>query len=139
MEETHALFETRRQKMLALREKGVAPYGQRFEITGSIAAVRERFTEGRCERIAGRITAHRDMGKSHFLDLTDSTGRLQIFVHAKEVGPEAFAIFQLLDIGDFLGVEGEAFITKTGEPTLRIKNLVPNGNAVVSYIEWMEM
>jgi len=123
MEETHALFETRRQKMLALREKGVAPYGQRFEITGTIAEVRERFADGHCERIAGRITAHRDMGKSHFLDLTDSGGRLQIFVHAKEVGPEAYAIFQLLDIGDFLGVEGETFITKTGEPTLRVKNL----------------
>ncbi|MDD5349971.1 MAG: lysine--tRNA ligase [Chthoniobacteraceae bacterium] len=123
MEETHALFETRRQKMLALREKGVAPYGQRFEATGSIAEVRGRFADGRCERIAGRITAHRDMGKSHFLDLTDSTGRLQIFVHAKEVGPDAYAIFQLLDIGDFLGVEGEAFTTKTGELTLRVKEL----------------
>lgn len=123
MEETHALFETRRQKMLALREKGVAPYGQRFDITGSVAEVRERFTEGRCERIAGRITAHRDMGKSHFLDLTDSTGRLQVFIHAKEVGPEAFEIFQLLDMGDFMGVEGECFITKTGEPTIRVKTL----------------
>lgn len=123
MDETHALFETRRQKMLALREKGVAPYGQRFETTGAIAEIRERFAEGRCERIAGRITAHRDMGKSHFLDLTDSTGRIQIFIHAKEVGPDAFAIFQLLDIGDFLGIEGEAFTTRTGEPTLRVKEL----------------
>ncbi len=109
--------------MLALREKGVDPYGQRFDVTGSIGAVRERFAEGNHECIAGRITAHRDMGKSHFLDLTDSTGRIQIFIHAKEVGPEAFAIFQLLDMGDFLGVEGEAFITKTGEPTLRVKTL----------------
>ena len=123
MEETHALFETRRQKMLALREKGVDPYGQRFDITGSIADVRERFAEGRCERIAGRITAHRDMGKSHFLDLTDSTGRLQIFVHAKEVGAETYELFKLLDMGDFAGVEGECFITKTGEPTLRVKTL----------------
>lgn len=109
--------------MLALREKGVDPYGQRFDVTGSIGAVRERFAEGHCERIAGRITAHRDMGKSHFLDLTDSTGRIQIFIHAKEVGPEAYEIFKLLDMGDFLGIEGEAFITKTGEPTLRVKTL----------------
>jgi len=123
MDETHALFETRRQKMLSLREKGVAPYGQRFDLTGSVAEVRERFTEGCCERIAGRITAHRDMGKSHFLDLTDSTGRLQVFIHAKEVGPEAYSIFQLLDMGDFLGVEGECFITKTGEPTIRVSKL----------------
>ena len=123
MEETHALFETRRQKMLALREKGVDPYGQRFDVTGTVADVRARFAEGNHERIAGRITAHRDMGKSHFLDLTDSTGRLQVFIHAKEVGPEAFAIFQLLDMGDFMGVEGETFMTKTGEPTIRVKSL----------------
>ncbi len=123
MEEPNALFETRRQKMLALREKGVDPYGHRFDITGTIAEVRERFAEGRCERIAGRITAHRDMGQSHFVDLTDATGRIQVFVHAKEVGAEAFEIFQLLDIGDFLGVEGETFTTRTGEATLRVKNL----------------
>jgi len=123
MEENHALFETRRQKMLTLREKGVAPYGQRFDLTGSVAEVRVRFAEGGHERIAGRITAHRDMGKSHFLDLTDSTGRLQVFIHAKEVGPEAYEIFQLLDMGDFLGVEGECFITKTGEPTIRVSKL----------------
>ena len=109
--------------MLALREKGVDPYGQRFDVTGLIADVRERFAEGNHERIAGRITAHRDMGKSHFLDLRDSTGRLQIFLHAKEVGPEAFEIFQLLDMGDFVGVEGETFTTKTGEPSLRVKSL----------------
>ena len=123
MEEPHALFEIRRQKMLALREKGVAPFGQRFDVTGLISAVRDRFAEGNPERIAGRITAHRDMGKSHFLDLTDSTGRLQIFIHAKEVGPEAYEIFKLLDMGDFLGVEGEAFTTRTGEPSLRVKSL----------------
>jgi len=123
MEETHTLFETRRQKMLALREKGVAPYGKRFDTSGSITEIRARFTEGNQERAAGRITAQRDMGKSHFLDITDSTGRIQIFIHAKEVGPEAFEIFKLLDLGDFIGVEGEAFVTKTGEPTLRVKSL----------------
>jgi lysyl-tRNA synthetase class 2 len=123
MEETHALFETRLQKMHALLEKGAAPYGQRFDTTGTVEDVRARFAEGNRERIAGRITAHRDMGKSHFLDITDATGRIQIFIHAKEVGPEAFEIFSLLDLGDFLGIEGEAFTTKTGEPTLRIKSL----------------
>lgn len=124
MEETpHALFETRRQKMLSLREKGVEPYGQRFDITGAVAEIRDRFAEGNHERVAGRITAHRDMGKSHFLDLTDSTGRIQVFIHAKEVGPDAYEIFKLLDLGDFVGIEGDAFITKTGEPTVRVKTL----------------
>jgi lysyl-tRNA synthetase class 2 len=124
MEETpNALFEIRRQKMLALREKGVAPYGCRFDVSGQIAEIRERFAEGLQESVAGRITAHRDMGKSHFLDLSDSTGRIQIFIHAKEVGPEAYEIFKLLDMGDFIGINGETFITKTGEPTIRVKNL----------------
>lgn len=109
--------------MLALQEKGVAPYGKRFDISGSIEEVRERFAEGNIERVAGRITAHRDMGKSHFLDVRDSTGRIQVFIHAKEIGAEAFEIFKLLDMGDFIGVEGEAFVTKTGEPTLRVKCL----------------
>ncbi len=60
------------------------------------------------------------MGKSHFLDLRDATGRMQIYVQAKELGPEAMEIFGLLDLGDFIGVEGTCFITKTGEPTLKV-------------------
>lgn len=123
MEETHALFEVRRQKMLALRALGVDPFGQRFDVTGSVSEVRERFAEGNHERVAGRITARREMGKSNFLDLTDSGGRIQVFIHPKEVGPEAYEIFKLLDMGDFMGVEGETFITKTGEPTIRANKL----------------
>ncbi len=123
MDETHTLIETRRQKMLALKQLGVAPYGKRFRTSGTVAEVTQRFAEGNTERLAGRITAHRDMGKSHFLDLSDATGRLQIFIHAKEIGAEAFEIFKLLDLGDFIGVEGETFTTRAGEPTLRVKAL----------------
>ena len=80
------------------------------------------FGEGKSVRAAGRITAHRDMGKSQFLDLSDFSGRIQIFVHPKEIGDEAFGIFKQLDIGDWIGVEGEYFLTKTGERTIRVKN-----------------
>src|SRR5439155_502915 len=66
-------------------------------------------------------TAHRDMGKSHFLDLRDATGRIQIYIHAKEVGPELVDLFRLLDLGDFIGVEGTCFVTKSGEPTLKVR------------------
>ena len=83
--------------------------------------MREKFNEGETLRAAGRITAHRDMGKSHFVDLRDATGRIQIYIHAKEVGAELVDLFQLLDLGDFIGVEGECFLTKTGEPTLKVK------------------
>jgi lysyl-tRNA synthetase class 2 len=84
--------------------------------------VREQFKEGETFRVAGRITAHRDMGKSHFLDLRDATGRIQIYLHAKEVGPELFDLFRLLDIGDFIGVEGTCFTTKSGEPTVKVQS-----------------
>src|SRR5437667_891675 len=60
------------------------------------------------------------MGKSHFLDLRDATGRIQIYIHTKEVGPELIELFRLLDIGDFIGVEGTCFLTKSGEPTLKV-------------------
>lgn len=122
------LLAIRRQKLDAIRAAGVDPFGQRFETDGTIAEVRAKFAEGAALRAAGRITAHRDMGKSQFLDLSDSSGsgnlpgRIQIFIHAKEIGDEAFAIFKNLDIGDFIGVEGEGFITRAGEPTIRVKN-----------------
>ncbi len=110
----------RRQKVEALRARGVAPFGQSYATSGEIGEVREKFSEGETFRVAGRITAHRDMGKSHFLDLRDATGRIQIYVQAKELGPEAMETFGLLDLGDFIGVEGNCFVTKTGEPTLKV-------------------
>ncbi|PYL62262.1 MAG: lysine--tRNA ligase [Verrucomicrobia bacterium] len=121
MDEENELIALRRKKLEALRAKGVEPFGAGFEVSGSIAEVREQFKEGEALRAAGRITAHRDMGKSHFLDLRDATGRIQVYLHAKEVGPELIDLFRLLDIGDFIGVEGTCFITKSGEPTLKVR------------------
>src|SRR5882724_4098073 len=120
MDEENELIALRRKKLDLLRAKGVEPFGSGFEVTGSIAQVREKFKEGETLRAAGRITAHRDMGKSHFLDLRDATGRIQIYIHAKEVGPELVDLFRLLDLGDFIGVEGTCFVTKSGEPTLKV-------------------
>jgi lysyl-tRNA synthetase, class II len=119
MEPENELIAQRREKLEALRARGIEPFGHAFEISGSIAEVREKFKEGEMLRAAGRITAHRDMGKSHFIDLRDATGRIQIYFHQKEIGPEAMEIFKLLDLGDFIGVEGACFLTKTGEPTLK--------------------
>src|SRR5213593_2319877 len=119
MQEENELIALRRTKLDAHRAKGVEAFGSAFDVSGSIAEVREQFKEGEALRAAGRITAHRDMGKSHFLDLRDATGRIQIYVHAKEVGAEAMNLFGLLDLGDLIGVEGTCFVTKTGEPTLK--------------------
>src|SRR6059036_1003712 len=123
MDEENELVALRRKKLDALRAQRIEPFGGAFEPDGTIAEVREKFAEGEILRAAGRITAHRDMGKSHFLDLRDATGRIQIYIHAKEVGPELIDLFRLLDIGDFIGVEGSCFVTKTGEPTLKVHKL----------------
>src|SRR5437763_2252965 len=119
MDEENELIALRRKKLDALRAQGVEPFGVAFEPDGTIAEVREKFMEGEILRAAGRITAHRDMGRSHFLDLRDATGRIQIYIHAKEVGADLIELFQLLDIGDLIGVEGTCFLTKSGEPTLK--------------------
>jgi lysyl-tRNA synthetase, class II len=121
MDEENELIALRRKKLDALRAKGVEPFDGGFEVTRSIAEVREKFKEGETLRAAGRITGHRDMGKSHFLDLRDATGRIQIYIHAKEVGPDLVDLFGLLDLGDFIGVEGTCFVTKSGEPTLKVR------------------
>ena len=121
MEDENELIALRRKKLETLRAKGIEPFGTAFDVSGSIAEVREQFQEGETRRVAGRITAHRDMGKSHFLDLRDVTGRIQIYIHAKEVGPKLIDLFRLLDIGDFIGVEGTCFVTKSGEPTIKVQ------------------
>jgi lysyl-tRNA synthetase class 2 len=121
MEDENELIALRRKKLETLRAKGIEPFGTAFDVSGSIAEVRTQFKEGEMRRVAGRITAHRDMGKSHFLDLRDVTGRIQIYIHAKEVGPELIELFRLLDIGDFIGVEGTCFLTKSGEPTVKVQ------------------
>src|SRR6516165_2214867 len=123
MEYENELIALRRKKLETLRAKGIEPFGAGFDASGSIAEVREQFQEGKTLRVAGRITAHRDMGKSHFLDLRDATGRIQIYIHAKEVGPQLIELFRLLDIGDFIGVEGTCFLTKSAEPTVKVQAL----------------
>src|SRR5437764_9800700 len=123
MEDENQLIALRREKMETLKKSGANPFGRAFETSGTIGELREKFSEGTTLRAAGRITAHRDMGKSHFVDLRDSTGRIQVYIHGKEVGPETIERFKLVDLGDFIGVEGECFLTKTGEPTLRVHKL----------------
>lgn len=123
MDDENSLIALRREKMEALKAQGAEPFGRAFDTSGTIADVREKFAEGTTLRAAGRIMAHRDMGKSHFVDLRDSTGRIQVYIHAKEVGAEVIERFKLVDLGDFIGVEGNCFLTKTGEPTLKVHKL----------------
>jgi len=116
------LIAVRREKLNRLRELGVNPYGERFLIDKEIDELSESFNEGSKVVVAGRITAHRDMGKSHFFDISDFKGRIQCYLNAKAVGEESFEIFKQLDLGDWIGIEGETFKTKVGEPTVKVES-----------------
>lgn len=120
-----SLLAFRRQKLERLRELGVDPFGGKFETTHDPGPLRDEvFAEGLHVRVAGRLTAQRDMGRTHFIDLSDLGGRIQAFVNRKEIGEENWEIYSQLDIGDWLGVEGDTFLTKTGEPSIKVKQVV---------------
>jgi len=120
MEDTNALIEQRRAKLASLRAKGIDPFRNKFTPSETCAAARAAYAEGREVKLAGRITAHRDMGKSMFLDLRDQSGRLQVYAQKNVLGDEQFDIFRHLDLGDFIGIHGTMFTTKTGEISARI-------------------
>ena len=117
------LLQIRREKLQALRDKGVDPFGGRYAVTHEPGPLAAGFEEDLEVKLAGRMVAHRDMGKSQFFDIADAGGRIQCFLNAKAVGEEAFEIFKLLDLGDWIGVEGRTFMTKKGEPSVRVKAL----------------
>lgn len=116
------------ENMKRLESAGQAPFGNAFERTGLISAIRAmadgvQSPEGSpapVVRAAGRLLAIRKMGKTIFADLRDGSGRIQLFVNGKVCGDEAFDAFKLLDLGDHVGVEGELFTTRTGELSIRV-------------------
>ena len=116
------LIAVRREKLNRLKELGVNAYGEKFLIDQEIVELSESFKEETKVVIAGRITAHRDMGKSHFFDVSDFKGRIQCYLNEKAVGDENFEIFKQLDLGDWIGIEGETFKTKVGEPTVKVSS-----------------
>ena len=122
-EDLGELLKVRREKLEKLREQGIDPFGKGYETTRAPGELRENFEEDKSVRVAGRITALRDMGKSNFLDISDINGRIQVFVNQKAIGEENWGAYKQLDIGDWIGVEGETFITKVGEPSVKALNL----------------
>jgi lysyl-tRNA synthetase class 2 len=120
MDETNSLIEQRRAKLAALRAKGHDPFKSKFSPKNQCAEARGNYAEGREVSIAGRVTAHRDMGKSMFIDVRDQSGRLQVYAQKNVLGDEQFDIFRHLDLGDFIGADGTLFTTKTGEISLRL-------------------
>jgi len=123
--------EQRLKHLAELAAAGRAPFGAAFARSGRIADIRAEFREGAAARAAGRIVALRDMGKSIFAHIQDASGRLQIYLK-KDALPEAdFAAFKLLDLGDHVGVAGEGFVTRTGEPTLKVAEWALLGKALL--------
>ena len=120
MEDTNSLIEQRRAKLAALRAKGIDPFKNKFTPAESCADARNNYAEGREVALAGRITAHRDMGKSMFMDIRDQSGRIQIYAQKNILGDEQWEVFKHLDLGDFVGVRGALFTTKTGEVSVKL-------------------
>ena len=124
MDETNSLIEQRKSKLAGLRAKGIDPFSHKFVPTEKCAAARDHYVEGRGVALAGRITAHREMGKSQFIDIRDQSGRIQIYAQKQTLGDESWEIFSHLDLGDFIGVRGTLFTTKTGEISVKLQSFV---------------
>jgi lysyl-tRNA synthetase, class II len=124
MDETLSLVDQRKAKLAGLRSKGVDPFQNKFTPQEAVADARAAYSEGREVALAGRITAHRDMGKSMFLDIKDGSGRIQVYAQKNVLGEEQFDVFRHLDLGDFLGVRGTMFTTKTGEISVKLSSFV---------------
>src|SRR5258706_8871782 len=121
MEDTNALIEQRKAKLAALRAKGVNPFMNKFTPGTTCAEARANYAEGRAVALAGRISAHRDMGKSMFIDVKDQSGRMQVYAQKNVLGDDGFDTFKHLDLGDFIGVKGMMFTTKTGEISVKLR------------------
>jgi lysyl-tRNA synthetase, class II len=125
MDETNSLIEQRRAKLDALKGKGIDPFRNKFTPDRSCNEARTGFESGALPEharvsVAGRITAHRDMGKSIFIDVRDQSGRIQCYAQKQALGDEQFDVFKHLDLGDFIGATGTLFRTKTNEPSIKL-------------------
>jgi lysyl-tRNA synthetase class 2 len=126
MDDTNSLIEQRKAKLASLRGKGIDPFQNKFATDSTCDNARSKFDKGEVPEgtrfsVAGRITAHRDMGKSIFIDVRDQSGRVQVYAQKQALGDEQFDIFKHLDLGDFIGVTGTMFRTKTNEPSLKLE------------------
>lgn len=121
------LISQRKRKLKAIREMGIVPYPYSFQVTHQSREIRDNFElleKSEIEvAVAGRLTVIRGHGKAAFSDLRDGRGRIQIYVRMDVVGKMGFELWKLLDIGDFIGVFGVVFLTRTGEVTVKVRRL----------------
>ena len=126
------LLRNRRENLRRVEELGFSTSIFRFPVAATVSEIRTRFGDADGERLerekpavatAGRILALRTAGKAGFLDLSDGRARVQIYVRRDAVGDAAFEMYRSLDLGDWIGVEGEAFRTRTGELSVKAAQL----------------
>lgn len=115
------LIAVRREKVDKIRALGVNPFGGRFDVTTNPAEIKATFEEGKQVKFLGRITALRDMGRTQFFAVSDVRGSIQCMLTKKACSEEAWALWKLLERGDWIGIQGETFVTRTGEPSVRVE------------------
>lgn len=122
----------RREKMTALAEQGIDPFGKRFDRSTNSAELKAQYEDKEKEEleelaqtatIAGRIMTKRGKGKAGFAHIQDREGQIQIYVRKDDVGEENYEIFKKADLGDFVGVEGVVMKTNVGELTIHARKL----------------
>ncbi|ASS76967.1 lysine--tRNA ligase [Tumebacillus algifaecis] len=125
-------MQVRREKLQALYDKGIEPWGKRFDATHTSSEIlafgeektKEELAEiGQPVKIAGRIMLKRGQGKAAFSHIQDAAGRVQIYVKKDTVGEESYDLFDKMDIGDFVAVEGTIFKTNKGEVSVNVSAL----------------
>lgn len=126
-QDINSLKKIRMDKLAARKEEGKDPFvTTSFNVTAKSAQIKENFEEyeGKTVSAAGRIMTWRKMGKAHFINISDSAGRIQVYVRMNDVGEDVFADFKTWDIGDIIGIEGFVFKTKTGEISIHCEKIV---------------
>jgi len=118
----HELMQVRRSKMEELRRRGIEPFGPKYEASHYSTEIIDNFDslEGQQVTVAGRLMSIRSHGKATFAHLQDFRGQIQIYLSLDQVGEEQYQNFELVDIGDFVGVSGEVFRTRRGEVTVKV-------------------
>ena len=127
-QDENEIVRVRREKMETFREKGIDPFGHRYEVSHHAGDVHEAYgnIEGEEEAgdvtIAGRLMAIRGHGKASFATLSDWTGTIQVYFKLDVLGEEKYSQFKLLDIGDIVGIRGRVFKTRRGELTVKVED-----------------
>jgi lysyl-tRNA synthetase class 2 len=121
------ITQQRADKVQKLRQQGVNPYPSRYNRTHTAQEAKALFEQdkvapGAVYALAGRIMAHRNMGKATFIDLQDGSEKIQTYFGSDKMGAEKYGLVQELDLGDFIGVNGELFRTRRGEITINVSD-----------------